>query len=82
MPVYRFRTLDEARRALWLKPGDPRLERVTRWVWALAAELAGPLRLPRGVRKFRTLEEADADREQWEAKRSRSLRNLRSSASS
>jgi hypothetical protein len=74
MPVYRFRTLEDARRALWLKPGDPRLERITEWVWALAAELMGPHPPPRGLKKFRTLEEANADRKHWEAERSRSLR--------
>ncbi len=69
MPFYRFRTLEEARRALWLKPGDPRLERTVQWVWALSAELIGPHPQPRGLKKFRTLEEADADRKQWRAMR-------------
>ena len=78
MRVERFRTLDEARRALWLKPGDPRLERVVAWVWALGTALAGPSPLPPGVSKFRTIEEANADRKKWEMERSRALRKLRS----
>jgi len=77
MSVQRFRTLEDARRALWLKPGDPRLERIIAWVWALSAELMGNQPPPRGLRKFHTLEEANADREQWETERSRSLRKLR-----
>jgi hypothetical protein len=77
MPVYRFRTLEEARRALWLESGDPKLERVIRWVWGLAAEMAGPSGAPRGVRKFRTIEEANADRKRWEVERSRRLRATR-----
>ena len=79
MPVQRFRTLDDARRALWLKPGDPKLERAVKWVWALSAELTAPYVQPRGVRKYRTIEEANADRKQWEGERSRTLRRLRSS---
>ena len=79
MPVQRFRTLEEARRALWLKPGDPQLERTVEWVWALSTDLMGGCPQPRGVRKFRTLEEANADRKRWETERSRSLRKLRES---
>jgi hypothetical protein len=77
MPVQRFRTLEEARRALWLKPGDPRLERTIKWVWALSAGLMGHSPQPRGLKKFRTLEEANADRKRWETERSRSLGKLR-----
>jgi len=79
MPVYRYRTLEDARRALWLKPGDPRLLRTIQWVWAFAAELAGQRPQPRGLRKFRTLEEANADRKHWESLHSQSLRNTRTS---
>lgn len=74
MPLYRYRTFDEARRALWRKPGDPELERIIAWLWAFSAELAGPSLQPRGVRKFRTIEEANADRKHWEIERSRLLR--------
>jgi hypothetical protein len=72
MPVYRFRSLDEARRAMWLKPGDPRLEKAIAWVWGLA-ELPGPTGEPRGVKKFRSIQEANADRKRWETERSQRL---------
>jgi len=81
MTVSRYRTLEDARRALWLQPGDPRLLRTIQWVWAFAAELAGQLPQPRGLRKFRTLEEANADRKHWENQNSRSLRRSRKSNS-
>jgi len=56
MPVEKFRTFDDARRALWLPSGDPRiLERLAR----LAAR-ARVLPRPRGVTRFRTLAEAKA----------------------
>jgi hypothetical protein len=85
MPVYRYRSLDEARRALWLKPGDPRLGRITAWLWAFSAALLGPARSMdfgmRGVKKFRSIEEANADRQRWERERSCFLRTLRCSQS-
>jgi len=68
MPVQRFRTFREARLAQWMAPDDPRLPgRIRRW-WSIAARLS-PVRPLRGVRKFRTLEEADAERESRRAAR-------------
>jgi hypothetical protein len=77
MPVSRFRTFDEARRALWMKPGSPELARTVAWVWAFAWELAGRPVQPRGLKKFRTIQEANADRERWETDHCRSLRRRR-----
>jgi len=79
MPVTKFRTLDEASRALWLKPGTPELARAVAWVWAFSASLAGNPVYPRGVRKFRTIEDANADRNRWEIEYSRALREKRRS---
>jgi hypothetical protein len=64
MPVQRFRTFREARLAQWMSPDDPRLaERIRRW-WRISAALS-PVQPPRGVRKFRTIEEANAERDAW-----------------
>lgn len=64
MPVQRFRTFREARLAQWLSPDDPRLlDRIRRW-WRISA-MFWPVVKPRGVRKFRTIEEANADRKSW-----------------
>ena len=59
MPVTKFKTFDDARRALWLDSGDPKiLEHMKR-----LSELARP-RPPRphGVFRYKTIEEAKADR--------------------
>ncbi|MEO8602116.1 MAG: hypothetical protein ABI629_06025 [bacterium] len=54
MPVQRFRTFEEARRALWRESGDPAiLEHMKR-----LGELARTVPRPRGVFRFRTIEEA------------------------
>jgi hypothetical protein len=59
MPVQRFRSLDAARRALWLEPDDPsvfaRMSRLGR-----LASFRRPVR--RGVTRLRTIEEAKHDK--------------------
>ena len=64
MPVQKFRTLDEARRALWMRSDDPRLPDRARALMAFSRHLA-IVHAPPGVRKFRTIEEANADRKAW-----------------
>jgi hypothetical protein len=55
MPVWKFRTLEDARRALWVSPGDPDLLlRMSH----LAAMAPPPRPVRRGVTRYRTLEEA------------------------
>ncbi|HEX9711726.1 MAG TPA: hypothetical protein VGB52_04120 [Actinomycetota bacterium] len=68
MPVQRFRDPDDARRALWTSSDDPALARRIRSLWARAARLAPP-NIPRGLRKFRTIEEAARERAEWERAR-------------
>ena len=69
MPVYKYRTLDEQRRAHELTADDPRLLDVIRLVWRRAWEMAGQYVPPRGIFKFRSIEEACAHREAWEKER-------------
>ncbi len=76
MPLQRFRTFEEARRALWVDTGDPRLVARIRSLWEFSAHLV-PLEIPRGIRKFRTIEEANQERDRWTERRVRSLRAAR-----
>jgi hypothetical protein len=64
MPVWKFRSFEEARRALWVEPGDPTLGPRLRAVWEFGARLY-PRVAPRGVRKFRSIEDANRDRDAW-----------------
>ena len=69
MPVWRFKTMEEAaQKALWLPPGDPALGRCWESLSALSG-LAPDCPPPRGVRKFRTIEEANADQDAWVQRR-------------
>lgn len=54
MPVQRFRTFEDARRALWREPGEPSILQHMKRI----AELARPVPCPRGVFRFRTIEDA------------------------
>ena len=61
--VQKFRTFEDASRALAVDaPHGAALVARVADVWALSAALASPLNL-RGVRKYRSIEEADRDRE-------------------
>jgi hypothetical protein len=72
MPVWKFRTFEEAERVLWTTSDDPALPGRIRALWRRS--LAGPLGGPRGVLKYRSIEEANADRDRWEAARVNRLR--------
>lgn len=75
MPIQKFRDLDAARRALWrVRPSD--LVAHIKALWVFSARLA-PRQIPRGVRKFRSLEEANQEREQWVTRRVQQLRARR-----
>lgn len=68
MPIQRFRSLDEAGRALWVAPDDPALVTRIRQVWRFSARLLDR-RIPRGLRRFTSIEAANAERERWIADR-------------
>lgn len=64
MPVQKFRSLDEARRALWTRSDDPRLPGRARNLMAFSRCFA-IVHAPPGVRKFRNMDEANAERKTW-----------------
>jgi hypothetical protein len=76
VPVQKFRTFAEATRALVQRRGsegqddDAMLPARVAALWAMSGALAAPLAF-RGVRKFRTIEEAGADRDRMTIERSR-----------
>lgn len=62
MPVYRFKDFQSARDALFTETDPKVYMRRARWLWAITSQIAPP-RIPRGVRRYRSLEDALADRE-------------------
>ena len=73
MGLQKFRDLEEARQALWTDGADPDLPRRIRRLWDLSVRLA-PLCIPRGLRKFRSIEEANEEREVWVRRRVQVIR--------
>jgi len=71
----RFRSFDEARRAL-VDRDDPELAARIRRLWAFASRLS-PVAGPRGLRRFRTIGEANRERDERTRRRVESLRRAR-----
>ena len=72
MPIRKYRTLEEMNREpRWLPTGDPSIPRKIRYLWRFSELLLQPVGTcaPRGVRKYRSIEEAAADRDRWEQER-------------
>ena len=65
MPVERFRTFEEAKEALWMLQPDDTYFRQLSVLWRFANRLS-PVKFPRGVFKFKTIEEANEHRLAWE----------------
>lgn len=65
MPVQKFKTFEEAERALWKPhPDEAYYDRVAE-LWDFAEKL-NPISFPKGILKFRTIEEANKHREELE----------------
>ncbi len=58
MPVQRFRTFEDARRALWLAPGDPQIFEHMKRLGGMVQSRPGR----RGVFRYRSIEEAKIDK--------------------
>ena len=76
MPVQKFRTIDawqDAKQEQWLSCDDPRLVQRIRDHWQRWSRLV-PLGIPHGIRKYRSIEEAEAERDRWETERIHRIR--------
>jgi hypothetical protein len=65
MPVQKFRSIEEARKALRVEPATLDHARAVRSVFGIASLLGPARRLPPGVYKFRSVEEAQRQRRVW-----------------
>jgi hypothetical protein len=77
MPVHKYRRVEDMPdAALQHDAGDPAIPRKIRYLWELSEALLSPVGtcIPRGVRKYRSVEEARADRDRWESERIHRLR--------
>ena len=80
MSLRKYHSVEESnRQAQWLITGDPAIPRKVRYLWGLSELLLRPVGtcIPRGVRKYRSIEEANSDRSAWEQERVKRLRTER-----
>ena len=66
MPVRKFRSVAEMEGNTWRGSADPDLFRAIRSTWDFARRTLRP-RFPPGVHKHRSIEDAEKQRERWEA---------------
>ncbi|PYV86801.1 MAG: hypothetical protein DMG05_18845 [Acidobacteria bacterium] len=66
MPIKKFRSLDDIRKALRVEPGTLEHSYALRSVFWMADRFAPKQQLPPGVYKYRSIEEARAQRTTWE----------------
>jgi hypothetical protein len=80
VPIFKFKSLFEAERALWnFKPDEMYVRRVAE-LWNFANQLSD-VKYPRGVFKFRSITEANRHRDELELKRAREIVNQSSKSS-
>lgn len=65
MPVKKYRDVSEMEDNTWFERGDPRLFEAIRAVWDFAHRTTRP-HFPPGVYKHRSIEEMEAQREEWD----------------
>ena len=66
MPVHRYRSIEDTPDLPVRQPGDPGLYRAMAALWKTSRRLA-PRQFPPGVYRFRTPEEMQRQRDQWDA---------------
>ena len=65
MPVYKYKTFEEAERALWnFHPNATYFNQVAE-LWRFANQLC-PITYPKGIFKYLSIEEANQQRDEWE----------------
>lgn len=76
MSIQRFRTFEEAEQALWCsKPDKAYFQRVA-WLWELSDRIC-PRSYPKGIFKYRTIQEANKDADRWITANARQVREER-----
>lgn len=74
MPIYKYKTFEEAERASWnFYPDEAYFSKVAD-LWSFANRLL-PVSYPKGIFKFRNIEEANKHRDQWELEHAKKIQS-------
>lgn len=75
MPIFKYKTFEEAERALWnFQPDETYFTKVAE-LWNFANKLS-PIIYPKGIFKFKTLKEVNKHREEFELKNAKNVQIL------
>ncbi len=77
MPVFKYKSFEEADRALWNFHPDAEYYKQVAALWRFANKLS-PIKYPQGVFKFRSIEEANKHRDEFELVHAKKVRARRS----
>ena len=69
MPVRKYRSVKDMEDAFWITPATPAHRRAVQSVLESVSFFTAETRLPHGVFRFHSVEEASAQREEWERNR-------------
>ncbi len=65
MPIYKYKIFEEAEKSLWnFHPDEAYFEKVAK-LWEFANKLS-PISYPKGIFKFKSIEEANKQRDEFE----------------
>lgn len=79
MPVFKYKTFEEAERVFWnFHPDEEYLSKVAE-LWDFANKLC-PISCRKGIFKYRSIEEANKQRDAWDLARIKKLRLVRNAA--
>jgi hypothetical protein len=79
MPTFKYKTFEEAERAFWnFHPDESYFHKVSE-LWQFADKLC-PISYPKGIFKFRSIEEANKQRNEWEMQHAKKIRSERNSS--
>jgi hypothetical protein len=73
MPVYKYKTFEKAQKALWNFYPDAAYFKQVADLWDTADKLC-PISYPRGIFKFKSINEADKQRKEWEIAHAKRIR--------
>jgi hypothetical protein len=80
MPIYKYESLEEAEWALWNFHPDETYFRKVADLWNFANRFL-PISYPKGIFKFRSMEEANKHRDQLELEHAKKIQAKRSAVS-
>ena len=73
MPIYKYKTFEEAQKALWNFHPDADYFKQVAELWDTADKLC-PISYPRGIFKYRSINEANKQRKKWEIDHAKRMR--------